>query len=409
VTARATLWVPGRIEVLGKHTDYAGGRSLVCAIERGFTTEVTPRGDAIVDVRDTHRNESCRTELDAGANAPRGSWGSYVAAVARRIARDFPRARRGADIAFSSSLPADAGLSSSSALVVSIALALMHANELEAFPEYVEAIQSRAQLAGYLGAVENGRPYGTFAGDEGVGTFGGSEDHTAILCCRAGELSQYSYAPVRPEGDVAIGDDVTFVIGVSGVTANKTGAALERYNALSAATTTVLEKWREVSGRSDATLAEAMASSPDAPDRLRARLTETQTGPTMPRGLRGRLEQFVEESHNIVPDAAHALRGGHYTSFGTLVDRSQHLAETCLGNQVPETVSLQRLAREQGALAASAFGAGFGGSVWALVRAAGADEFAANWAHRYHTLHSHVTRQSQFFTTRPGPAAHTME
>ena len=33
---RWSIWVPGRIEVLGKHTDYAGGRSLVCALERGF-------------------------------------------------------------------------------------------------------------------------------------------------------------------------------------------------------------------------------------------------------------------------------------------------------------------------------------------------------------------------------------
>src|SRR5690242_10855111 len=122
------FFIPGRIEVLGKHTDYAGGRSLLCAIERGFTITVTPRHDTIIDVRDTRRSESFRTSLDATANAPRGSWGSYVAAVARRIGRDFPHARTGADIALSSTLPADAGLSSSSALVVSIALALIAAN-----------------------------------------------------------------------------------------------------------------------------------------------------------------------------------------------------------------------------------------------------------------------------------------
>ncbi|HEX6943313.1 MAG TPA: galactokinase family protein, partial [Gemmatimonadaceae bacterium] len=37
---RWALWVPGRIEILGKHTDYAGGRSLVCALERGFCVQV---------------------------------------------------------------------------------------------------------------------------------------------------------------------------------------------------------------------------------------------------------------------------------------------------------------------------------------------------------------------------------
>ena len=47
---RWSIWVPGRIEVLGKHTDYAGGRSLLCALERGFCARVTPRDDAIIRV-----------------------------------------------------------------------------------------------------------------------------------------------------------------------------------------------------------------------------------------------------------------------------------------------------------------------------------------------------------------------
>jgi len=42
------FFVPGRIEVLGKHTDYAGGRSLLCAMERGFAVLARPRTDAVV-------------------------------------------------------------------------------------------------------------------------------------------------------------------------------------------------------------------------------------------------------------------------------------------------------------------------------------------------------------------------
>jgi galactokinase len=42
--------VPGRIEVLGKHTDYAGGRSLVCAVEQGFVVAAAPRSDDVVRV-----------------------------------------------------------------------------------------------------------------------------------------------------------------------------------------------------------------------------------------------------------------------------------------------------------------------------------------------------------------------
>ena len=65
--------------------------------------------------------------------------------------------------------------------------------------------------------------------------------------------------------------------------------------------------------------------------------------------------------------------------MGTLVDRSMSLATTALGNQVPETIFLARRAREIGAAAASAFGAGFGGAVWAMVRASDADGFIARW------------------------------
>jgi len=50
--AAVRYWVPGRIEVLGKHTDYAGGRSLLCAIERGFCFAAIPRPDDILRMHD---------------------------------------------------------------------------------------------------------------------------------------------------------------------------------------------------------------------------------------------------------------------------------------------------------------------------------------------------------------------
>ena len=71
------------------------------------------------------------------------------------------------------------------------------------------------------------------------------------------------------------------------------------------------------------------------------------------------------------------------SSFGAVSADSQLLAEALLGNQVPETVALAASARQLGAAAASAFGAGFGGSVWALVPRADAEGFAAAWLERY--------------------------
>jgi len=119
--------------------------------------------------------------------------------------------------------------------------------------------------------------------------------------------------------------------------------------------------------------------------------------------LLGRFDQFVEESTVIIPAAGDALARGDVATFGDLVDRSQHRAESLLGNQVPETVMLARSARELGALAASAFGAGFGGSVWALVEEPRAASFAARWEAGYRGAFPQVS--PAFLVTGAGPAA----
>jgi len=81
------------------------------------------------------------------------------------------------------------------------------------------------------------------------------------------------------------------------------------------------------------------------------------------------------------------------------------LAERGLGNQVPETIELARSARRLGAIAASAFGAGFGGSVWALVPATDAARFADEWAAVYRRQFQDAAERAAFLVTRPGPAA----
>jgi galactokinase len=91
------------------------------------------------------------------------------------------------------------------------------------------------------------------------------------------------------------------------------------------------------------------------------------------------------------------------------VDRSQAGAEQELRNQIDETIWLVREARssgvEGGAVAASAFGAGFGGAVWALVRTPDAETFRDQWAHGYAAQFPSAARRAEFFVTRAGPAA----
>jgi galactokinase len=88
-----------------------------------------------------------------------------------------------------------------------------------------------------------------------------------------------------------------------------------------------------------------------------------------------------------------------------LADASQWAAETLLGNQVPETVDLARSARRLGAVAASAFGAGFGGSVWALVEQRACEAFLVQWAGAYRSRFPQHAGASRFFATAAGPPA----
>ena len=403
--ARWSVWVPGRLEVLGKHTDYCGGRSLLCAVERGFAVRVAARADAQVRAWDATLDAGCTTALDAGATLPAGTWGNYVATVARRLARNFPDARLGVDLAFASDLPVAAGLSSSSALMIAVFVALAKSNDLRSSEAFRRAIFTREELAAYLGAVENGAPFHTLAGDAGVGTMGGCQDHTAIMCAEPGRLVRYGFSPPRREGTYPVPASHTFVVASCGVPAEKTAGARAAYNRAATLVQHLLRAWRVATGRDDATLADAVRSAPDAADQLRALAARAYTDEAPAADLLARLEHFLLESRVLIPMASERLARGALDDFGTVVDQSQGAAERWLGNQVPETIALARAARRLGATAASAFGAGFGGSVWALVPAADADAFREAWARTYAEAFPARAEAAGFFTTGAGIGA----
>jgi galactokinase len=193
------------------------------------------------------------------------------------------------------------------------------------------------------------------------------------------------------------------VVAVSGIVAEKTGAAMSLYNRASLAARAVLEAWNRAAGRNDSCLGRAVAEVGPSPIR-RAIASSTPEGFDA-RALLDRFEQFYQESEEIVPAAAQALDESRLDDFGRLVDRSQALAERLLGNQVPETIALAHKARDLGAVAASAFGAGFGGSVWALVPIAAAGTFADNWQRAYRAAFAGPAAAARFLLTRPGAGA----
>jgi galactokinase len=403
VVLRRPAWgwfVPGRVEVIGKHTDYAGGRSLIAAVPRGFAVVAYPRADQRVRVIDAATARIVEVTVD-GQVSTRSDWAEYVAAVVRRLAHDFPGAPLGADVAILSDLPPAAGLSSSSALVIGVATALVERAGLRDWPAWRTAIDTPIDFAGYLGALESGLGFKTFGATLGVGTHGGSEDHTAILTGHAGHVAAYQYVPVQFLATASVPAGWRFVIATSGVSARKTGGAREPYNRASRATRTLLGLWNAYAEQSAPTLAAALASHVGAAAALAARAAVGDHDGFRADDLVARLAHFVAEDARVLP-AVDAFSHEDASALAALAAASQEDADRLLGNQVDETRRLAGLAREVGAFAATSFGAGYGGSVWALVPADDATAFASTWTRAYLEA-VRVSAPVEAFTTRGAP------
>ena len=402
-----TAWrVPGRVEVLGKHTDYAGGSVLVGAIDRAITARarrVTGPPASLTATTDGGDPVTLRAGVDPGLEP--GHWGRYLQTVLDRLTLNFG-VGTAAHLSISSDLPPASGMSSSSALVCATALALASLNGWDADPRWIESMPDRLSLAGYLAAVEGGRAWRDLPGTSGVGTRGGSEDHTGMLCGAQDRLLLADFDPMCITRTISFPSQWALVVGVTGVLAHKTGAALEDYNRGPNTVQAVLARWNEATGRTDASLAGAVrhligdatgeqaASDPALKDLLRL---------CDPGYERQRIEQFLVESLVLVPDGARLIDAAD-PGMGEVLERSQELADRGLRNQVPQTRLMVSLAREAGAIGASSFGAGWGGSVYALVPADDAEDFATQWLQTYRDRAPEAERAATI-VTKPGPGA----
>jgi galactokinase len=396
-------FTPGRIEVFGKHTDYAGGHSLLAAVPRGIALEARKRSDGIVRVGDVMDGQTVNVDPSSAAPVDYRGLQRYVHVVAHRFFLNFPGCDLGTNMAIASDLPRASGMSSSAALVVGVALALVERAGLRERPEWQQHLRTQSDVASYLGCVENGLDFPGLPGSAGVGTNGGSEDHTAIVACRTDHVSLYRFVPVTPLGDTRMPEDWTFVIASSGVQADKAGSVMHLYNRASNAARALLDIWNRRSPLPAPALADALTSTPDAPEKLRRWLEPTADGEFSVDDLDRRLRHFIGETARG-PKAAIAFRDADRAALGELSAESQLDAETLLGNQIPETILMAKLARYLGAIGASSFGAGFGGSVWAAVPRGDATAFGEEWIRAYERKVPAVGRVP-WFVARPGPAA----
>lgn len=386
------LYVPGRIELLGKHTDYAGGVSLTCASSRHMVAVLVETRDAGITFVDALTGERERIAFDGSAVVK--GWASYANVAVGRVVSHAGRPSNGATVVFTSDIPKAAGMSSSSVVTTMAALSAMSLASWD-------HLKSLSDVAGFLGAVESGADFGPLPGDDGVGTRGGSQDHTAMLMGKDGVVSLFGYHPVERLVELTWPADMHLLIGISGVKASKRTGAKELYNAASALARRIGEAWSVRYGTNPPVMGAMLEHEEFSEPRVIEMIDEIAEDAEDRSRLWHRFAQFHDECTIAIPDAVAAWQAGDWNTFGQHVALSQQMAEDWLGNQVPETSWLVRSAREHGAVAASAFGAGYGGAVWAMVPAAESPEMMEKWAAAYGRAFPDRIGKSRFFRDRP--------
>jgi galactokinase len=120
---------PGRVNLIGEHTDYNDGFVMPAAVP--FATEIAtaPTGDRRLTIHSENFKESIYCDLDDPDPRPRGHWSDYVRGVAVTLGRSG-HLLRGANLLIRGDVPLGAGLSSSASLEVSTALALLEISQI---------------------------------------------------------------------------------------------------------------------------------------------------------------------------------------------------------------------------------------------------------------------------------------
>jgi len=335
----ALVRAPGRVNLIGEHIDYCGLPVFPMAIQRSVCIAFDARADREVQLanRDPGFAASTFTLTQQIPPARAGDWSNYARAAAQALVQRFPNLR-GVDALVESDLPIAAGLSSSSALVVAMALAILHANGVTMAPLELMELLAR--------------------GERYVGTAGGGMDQSIILGAQAGCASRIDFHPLRLT-PTAVPADWRFIVAWSMVHAEKSGAARQEYNERPRQAD---EARRLVAARlgrpEDSSYPALLAAAPAA------ELLEI-VGKALPVVLSKRFRHVVTEGARV-RQAEAAMARGDLAAFGLLLDASHQSLRDDYGVSHAELDQLVELAREAGAVGARLTGAGFGGSIVAL-------------------------------------------
>ena len=345
-------YAPGRVNLIGDHTDYTGGLVLPMTIHRGTHALVRPRDDGTVrlvaDGFGTAEPYEVGTEVGAG----RPLWARYVLGAAREVAARAGAAPPGADVYVAGDVPVGAGLSSSASLTVAVALGLAAAwgvalSETEA-----------ALLAQRVEHVDAGVNCGVM---DQVAVRSGRAGRAVLLDCRSLE---HDDVPV-PMDRVAV-----VVVDSRAQRSLADSAYNERRGAVERAAEVLAE--RGVTGADDRPAQSLRDATPADLDAHADAL-----GDLLP------YARHVVTENARVAEAAAALRAGDVEAFGRFMAASHASLRDDYAVSGPELDVLVEEAGAAGALGARLTGAGFGGCTVNLVRPAHVEAFAETVAGRY--------------------------
>jgi galactokinase len=335
----SSIFAPGRVNLIGEHTDYSGGLVLPVAVDCGVSVRWRSDPEAI-RLRSAELPETAELEPNGTARSALTGWVRYGAAVAGLL-HERGRPPVGLDGTVSSTLPVGAGLSSSAALTVALALALCRAAEFEL---------PRLELARLAQQAEHravGVPVGLM--DPAVSLLA-RRGHALLLDC---SNEQHRLVTLPPELAIVVFDSgVRHSLEHSGYATRR--AELER--ALPA-----LDGARP----SDVTVEAADAAA------VAAGVDEV---------ARRRLRHVVSENERVraCVRAFEVPGGPDRDILGALFREGQASLRDDFDVSIPELDLLVDLAYEHGAVAARMTGGGFGGSIVALAGDGTADVLAAS-------------------------------
>jgi galactokinase len=340
----SAVFAPGRVNLIGEHTDYSGGLVLPVAIDRGVTVHWRP-DPAGIRLSSAEFPETVELGPDGTPRTELVGWVRYAAAVACLLS-ERGRPSVGLDGTVSSTLPVGAGLASSASLMVALALALCRAAEFEL---------PRLELAHVAREAEHravGVPVGLM---DPAASLLAQRGHALLLDCG---LEQHRLVPLPAQLAVVVFD--------SGIRHNleHSGYATRRTELERALTTLGGARPSELTV--EAAEAAAVASNVDEV-------------------ARRRLRHVVSENERVraCVRALDASGGPDRKALGVLFREGHASLRDDFEVSIPELDLLVELAYDEGAVAARMTGGGFGGSVVALADNETADALAARVTSAY--------------------------